>query len=156
MCSGCGLRALGMSSALYSMGHPSTCVPEWPHGDMPGLMGRRSLGNTTQPSFPSASNYWGREQTENIFGKRVHCCFKKISYVIRYYRGSQPRKATTSAIKFRKTKKKAINQNKEEAGWAPAPVSSMPCWHPPSRQSWLSGKPHFACMFPEPVLMWSH
>ena len=45
----------------------------------------------------------------------------KISSVIRYSGGSQPRKATTSAVKSHKIKEKPINQKKEEAGWASAP-----------------------------------
>jgi hypothetical protein len=40
----------------------------------------------------------------------------KLASVIRYYGGSQPRKATTTAVKFHKTKEKPINQNEKEAG----------------------------------------
>lgn len=70
----------------------------------------------------------------------------KISSVIRYSGGSQPRKATTTAVKFHKTKEKPINQNEDEAGGVWAPVSITP--HPlPPIPTPTHCLPH-TCLFP--------
>ena len=65
----------------------------------------------------------------------------KIPYVIRYCGGSQPQKATTSSVKFPKTKEKAINLNEEEAGRASTPVLATPHLHSPTRQAGLRQGP---------------
>ncbi|VCW82962.1 unnamed protein product [Gulo gulo] len=63
--------------------------------------------------------------------------------------GSRPRKATTRAVKFHKTKEKPISPSGEEADWAPAPVPDTPRPHPPELQSPLR-QAHSAWASPDP------